>query len=128
MTILYLSRSDSGVPHPFIKEQANALIRNYNLDIQHFLITSGGIRGYYKAILRLHQFINKKKIQIVHVHYGLWAMVAVLVKYICFKKFEIVITYHGSDIFKPSERKVSLIGARFAAKNILVSERMRRYF
>jgi glycosyltransferase involved in cell wall biosynthesis len=128
MEVVYVSRSNSGKPHPFVKEQADALIRNFKINIQHFLIASGGIAGYSKAVLQLAEFVSKSKADIIHVHYGLSALVAVLNKLLFFKKYKIIITYHGSDINKDSERKFSLLAARFSAHNILVSEKMLRYF
>ena len=128
MKIIYLSRSNSGAPHPFIKEQADCLIRNYNLDIEHFLIKRGGVIGYFKAIVALSKFITQNSVQIIHVHYGLWALVAVVSKYVCLRNCKIVVTYHGSDIFIKRQRRISLLGSHFVSQNILVSERMRKYF
>lgn len=127
MNILFLSRSNSGIPNPFIKEQAEALMENYNLPIQHFLIPTGGVRGYSKAIIQLHDYIKQNKIDLIHVHYGLWALIAVL-NNLYPRKYKIVITFHGSDINKKYERKISLLGAYFSSHNILVSEKMVKYF
>lgn len=128
MEIVYLSRSNSGKPHPFVEEQAAALIKNFNVKIEHFLITGGGVAGYIKAVLQLREFIKANQADIVHVHYGLSALVAVINKFIFLKKYKIIITYHGSDINKKSERQFSLLAAKFASHNILVSEKMHKYF
>lgn len=128
MRIVYVSRSNSGKPHAFVKEQADVLIKNYNVQIEHFLISSGGVRGYSNAILQLFKLIKDKKIDIIHVHYGLWAFVAVLNKFLFFKNYKIVVTYHGSDINKKSERRISLMGSYFSSHNIIVSEKMLQFF
>jgi glycosyltransferase involved in cell wall biosynthesis len=128
MKVVYLSRAGSGIPHPFISEQADALAQMYNIEIVHFLIKKGGISGYTSTIWELSQFIKSNKADIIHVHYGLWALIAVLNKYLFYKKVKVVITFHGSDINKWSERKLSLLAAQFASHNILVSEKMARYF
>src|SRR5690606_41737658 len=44
--------------------------------------------------------------------------------YFFFKHYKVLITYHGSDIFKRHERRLSLLASRFAAHNILVSSQM----
>lgn len=128
MNITYVSRSRSGIPHPFIQEQADHLIKNYNLHITHFLIKRGGIGGYLKAIMELHAFHKRNKSDIIHVHYGLWAFVVVLYKYLFFKKFKMIITFHGSDIHKKSERAFSLMASTFSSHNILVSPKMSPFF
>lgn len=128
MNILFLSRSNSGKPHPFIEEQANVLARNFNLNIYHFLINEGGLNGYVGAVINMIDFIKKQYIEIIHVHYGLWGFVAILNKLLFQHKCKIIITYHGSDINKTTERKISLLASKFAAHNILVSEKMKKYF
>ncbi len=128
MDVVFISRSNSGKPHTFIQEQAEALKQNHNVKIKHFLIRKGGALGYLKAIMQLASVIKKHKTDLIHVHYGLSALVPVLHKFIFFKKIKIIITYHGSDINDASERRFSLFAARFSSHNILVSEKMLKHF
>lgn len=128
MKVLYVSRSNSGKPHPFIQEQAAALMQNFDVKIQHFLISKGGLMGYLKAIIQLSAVIRNNQTDIIHAHYGLSALIAVVNKLLLFKRFKMIITYHGSDINKPSERQFSLLAAQFSSHNILVSEKMQKYF
>lgn len=128
MKILFLSRSDTGAPHAFVKEQADVLRHTYGFVIGHFLIGKGGIKGYLKAIAGLSRYLLKNQVTIVHVHYGLWTMVAVISKYLLLKRFKIIVTYHGSDIFKDSERRISTFASLFVSWNILVTDRMSKYF
>jgi len=128
MNVLFLSRSHNSRPHAFVEEQAAALERSFDVHIIHHLIQKGGIRGYISTIGSLANIVNEKQIDIVHVHYGLWGMIAVISKMIFFQKHKILITYHGSDIFKGNERRISLMAARFADFNILVSEKMTPWF
>jgi glycosyltransferase involved in cell wall biosynthesis len=127
MKVLFVSRSNSGFPHAFVSEQANAIERGYNIRIKHFLIRKGGFAGYLKGIIGLNKILKKESFHIVHVHYGLWTMVAIINKIIFFKKFKIVVTYHGSDIFKRSERLVSTLSSHLVSWNIPVTERMLKY-
>ena len=128
MKLLYVSRSNTGVPHQFVKEQADELIAKFNIRVEHFLIKKGGISGYCKAIAQLYRYMKKKQIDIIHVHYGLWSIVVFITRLLLFKKNKVVITFHGSDINKKTERKVSLLGARFSSHNILVSPKMQKFF
>ncbi|MGV3641160.1 MAG: glycosyltransferase family 4 protein [Adhaeribacter sp.] len=127
MQVVFVSRSDSGLPNPFVQEQAENLTRNFGIPIRHFLIRKGGL-GYLKAVIPLYSFIRKNKADIVHVHYGLSALVAVLTKFLFLQRYKIIITFHGSDINKSSERGLSLWASQFSAHNILVSTRMSRFF
>jgi glycosyltransferase involved in cell wall biosynthesis len=128
MNITYVSRSASGLPHPFVQEQADNLIKNYHLQINHFLIKQGGLWGYARAIRDLYYYNKAHNADIIHVHYGLSALVVVAYKFLFFKKFKIVITFHGSDINKKSERIFSLLAAFFSSHNILVSPKMSTFF
>ena len=67
-------------------------------------------------------------VDIVHVHYGLWSFIVFLNRFLFFRGYKVVITFHGSDINKKSERRISLLGARFASHNILVSRKMIPFF
>jgi glycosyltransferase involved in cell wall biosynthesis len=128
MKIIYVSRSKTGNPYPYVKEQADALVRNFDVEISHFLIANGGVGGYLKAVIQLFGFIRKKRADLIHVHCGLAALVAVLYNLMFLKKHKIIITFHGSDIYKSKDRKFSLFAAHFSSRNILVSEKMLKYF
>src|SRR5437867_9403441 len=109
MKVVYLSRSNSGKPHAFVSEQANAIRNNFKIDIRHFIITRGGIQGFIQSLLSFRKYLRSNNIDIIHVHYGLWALLAVIGKISTFGKQKILITFHGSDINKKKERKFSLI-------------------
>ncbi|WP_276499739.1 glycosyltransferase family 4 protein [Pontibacter litorisediminis] len=128
MNVLFISRSDSGKPHPFIEEQASALIENFGVSIRHFLIRQGGVIGYIRAAKQLADYVSENKPDLLHVHYGLAGLVAVIHKIAFLNRIKFIITYHGSDINKVTERQLSLLAARFAAHNIVVSEKMLKYF
>lgn len=127
MNVLFISRSNSGVPHPFIKEQADALALKHGVSVNHFLIEKGGLFGYLRAAIKLFQFNNGKTIDIFHAHYGLTALSVIIYKILFLKRIKIIITFHGSDINKPTERPFSLIAAHFAYHNVLVSAKMLKY-
>jgi glycosyltransferase involved in cell wall biosynthesis len=128
MKLVYVSRSPSGAINPFVKEQAEAVGKNFKVEIRHFLIRKGGFLGYANAIISFNKFLKSNKVDIVHVHYGLWSLVAIVNNVFSVKKYKVVVTYHGSDINKKNERRISLLGARFSSHNILVSDKMAGFF
>ncbi|MDN3671155.1 glycosyltransferase family 4 protein [Echinicola jeungdonensis] len=128
MEILYVSRSKTGRPHPFIIEQADVLCKDYGHSIHHYLIKKGGLWGYLLASYQIYIHTKKVKTDIIHVHYGLSAIAVIISKLLSLGKIKVVITFHGSDINKSSERIFSLFAAQYSAHNILVSNKMSRYF
>lgn len=128
MKILYVSRSKTGRPHPFILEQATMLSKHYGHHIEHYLIQKGGILGYLKSAYAIFKHIKKNKSDIIHVHYGLSAIAVIISKLLTFGKAKVIITFHGSDINKGSERIFSLFAASYSAHNILVSNKMSKFF
>lgn len=128
MNILYVCRSNSGDPLPFVKEQAEVLHRNFPISIQYYLIKKGIFNGYVRAIFELPAVIKKNNIQIIHVHNGLSAFAVILCKLFFIQRMKVVITFHGSDINRESERKYSLFASRFSSHNIVVSTKMAKFF
>ena len=73
---------------------ANALSRQ-NIQIDYFLVTQKGIKGYLKAIIYLTKYIHKHKdIDIIHAHNGLSGLVSSF----AFHKKPIIVSFMGSDI------------------------------
>ncbi|WP_158859265.1 glycosyltransferase family 4 protein [Lunatibacter salilacus] len=128
MKVLFVCRSYNGLAKPFILEQANSLHEYFGVEIQFFFIEKGGIRGYLLAAFRLVQFLRKNTINLIHVHYGLSALPVIFTKLFFLRKEKIIITFHGSDINKLSERYFSLLASKFSAFNILVSTQMEKFF
>jgi glycosyltransferase involved in cell wall biosynthesis len=126
MKVLFVSRSKTGVPHAFVKEQAEELERSFGVKIQHFLISEGGVKGYFQAAVRLVKYIKQHPVDLIHVHYGLSALPVVISRFLHRRKM--VVTYHGSDINKSNERVMSLFASKFASYNILVSSKMSQFF
>lgn len=129
MQVLFVSRCNSkGEPHAFVSEQAQA-IRDIGdgVTVEHFMIKRGGL-GYLAALLPLVRILLKTPYHVVHAHYGLSGVTAVLAcKLLFFRPIKKVVTYHGSDLNVPKERRVSLLVARLADVNILVSSKMKAF-
>lgn len=128
MKVLFVSRSSTGKAHPFIKEQADVLIQKFGVGIEHFFIEKGGTVGYLRAIVGLIKYLQNSTIDLIHVHYGLSALPVVIARLLQLHQKKIIVTYHGCDINKTSERYLSLIASKFASYNILVSPHMTKFF
>jgi len=95
LNILFISSGTTkfGVV-PFIKSQEQSLIDN-GVSLDHFLITEGGIKGYYNSIGKLKEQLKAKKYDVIHAHYVYCGWVAVL----AFSGIPVVISYMGSDVY-----------------------------
>ncbi|MFL5773967.1 MAG: glycosyltransferase family 4 protein, partial [Flavisolibacter sp.] len=128
MKVLFVSRTWADMPKTPVIEQADALAKYCNIEVQHFFIRKGGIKGYFKAARELSEFIKSQRIDIVHAHYGTSAFAVVISKLFFYNRYKLVVTFHGSDVLLRSELKYSMVAARFSSHNILVSEKMLQFF
>lgn len=104
----------------FRKEQGESL--KEFAPVEYFNIEKGGISGYIKSWIALKKRIKEHKYDLIHAHYGLSGMACVLQR-----KIPVVITFHGSDIWIPSIRLISLIASHLSAWNIFISKKLREY-
>jgi len=102
--------------NPFIKEQAESL-NNHGIDIDYFLIKGKGFLGYLSNLPKLRKTIKSKKIDLVHAHYGLSGMLAILQRI-----RPVTITFHGSDINIRKNKIISKIAMKFSTHNIFVEK------
>jgi len=114
MKILFVTSSNSrlGVT-PFIRSQAESLVTK-GLEVDYFIISSRGVKGYLKSISKLNQHIKKKKYDIIHAHYALCGWVAVL----AFSFLPIVVSYMGCDVYGDIDNK----GKRINVLNIILAK------
>ncbi|MFH1943404.1 MAG: glycosyltransferase family 4 protein, partial [bacterium] len=105
---------------PFRWDQGEAL-RKGGLDVDYFNVREGGFKGYGKAYFALKRYLRLNEFDIIHAHYGLSGMIAVLQR-----KIPVVITFHGSDIWNPGVRFISRIASYLSAANIFISEALRK--
>jgi glycosyltransferase involved in cell wall biosynthesis len=95
MKILIVSRFNNILPNgitPFIDEQAKDLIKKGS-EVDFFTIKGKSYYAYFIAILQLNNFLNKNKYDIIHSHYGLSSIVAVLQR-----KVPVVVSLVGCDV------------------------------
>lgn len=94
MKVLFVFRESSEIQNYLIRAQADSLIDN-GIDIEFFNITSGGIMGYLKSILRLRKHLKINYYDFIHAHYSYSGIMASLV---CTRP--VITSLMGSDIRK----------------------------
>lgn len=94
MRVLFVSSGNSitGVS-PIIKSQGESLKRS-KVEIDYFLIKGKGIKGYYQSIKEVRKHIKHKEYDIIHAHYGLSAIVAIISK----RNEKIIVSFMGDDL------------------------------
>ena len=106
---------------PFVKEQVES-IREYYPDLTIDVRVIEGERPrwpYIREMLLLPAVVKKGGYDIVHAHFGLTLVSALLVS------APVVITFHGSDLLVNPTKHVSRLLAPRASKVIVVAQRLR---
>jgi teichuronic acid biosynthesis glycosyltransferase TuaC len=119
MKILIVCSGNSGQISPFIKEQAD-FIRKFGVFIDYFLIEGKGFLGYLKSYPALRKKIKSYNPSIIHAHYGLSGMLAVLQR-----QKPVIVTFHGSDINNGGILKtISILASKLSKYNIYVGTKL----
>ncbi|RZL46671.1 MAG: glycosyltransferase [Pedobacter sp.] len=103
----------------FITDQAESL-RKIGVEISFYLIKGSGVKGYLKNYKSMLEAINEFQPDLIHAHYGLSGLLAVLQT-----KIPVVTTYHGSDINDRKALMLSRISLVLSKKNIFVSQKLK---
>lgn len=122
MKVLFVSSGNRGGISPIIRSQGESLQQN-GLEIEYFGIQGKGISGYLSNIRDLKNLIQKTDPDIVHAHYGMAALLAVLVN----RKTRLVVSFMGDDILGSRDKsgKITLISKWIAWLNIFMA---RKYY
>lgn len=122
MRILIVGSHNSGKLCPFVTEQMEA-IRKAGCEVDSYGIVGHGAFGYLKNLPALKRKIKEFKPDIVHAHYGLSGLLAVLQR-----KVPTIITLHGSDMHWQGKivRLLSRIAINCAEHSIFVSEQLHK--
>ncbi len=112
---------------PFVKEQGEAL-RSVGQDVDYYTIKGAGLAAYLTAVADLKREILTLRPQVIHAHFGLSGITAVLaVKSI--KKSErpkCVITFHNGETLSKTVNFFSSLFSLGADYVIYVAEHIRR--
>ncbi|MFC2136158.1 glycosyltransferase family 4 protein [Bacteroidota bacterium] len=105
----------------FIYEQIEAVKKLYNIEYETFFIRGKGVRGYLKNIKVLKQKVFLYKPDLIHAHYGLSALLAIL-------QFNIPVisTFHNGEILSLRTNLLASLVSIFTKFDIYVAEHIRR--
>ena len=92
MNILIVCSGNKGKVNSFITEQV-ASLEKVGVTADYFIIKGHGVLGYLSNLPRLRRTIRRGKYQLVHSHYGLSGLLAVLQR-----RIPVITTFHGSDV------------------------------
>ncbi len=92
--VLFVSSGKvNGLPGPIVRSQGDSLIKA-GVDLQYFTITKKGLFGYLSETFRLRVFLKSNRVDIIHAHYSLTALLCVFAR----KKEKLVVSFMGSDL------------------------------
>ena len=104
--------------YTFVREQGEALQR-LGCEIAYYAVVGKGVRGYLRNVQPLRKKIQEWQPDIVHAHYGLCGMVAVLAAR---KKVPVVVTCHNGETLSKSANIISTLAIRRADYTICVAQ------
>ena len=105
--------------YTFVHEQGEAL-RARGIEIDYYAVVGKGVRGYLRNIRPLRKKIKDFQPDIVHAHYGLSGLVAVLST-----RLPVVITCHNGETHTMRGNIFSSIALKMAAHTIYVAQHIR---
>ena len=126
MKVLIVSSGNAGQVSPFVIEQVES-IKRFGVEFQYHDIIGKGISGYLKNITPLRNKIRSFQPDIIHAHYGLSGLLALLVR----RRTPLITTFHGNDIntlhplnnYRPNWNKVlSKVVYRLGNHSVFVTE------
>lgn len=104
--------------YTFVREQGEEL-RKLGCEIAYYAVVGKGMRGYLRNVKPLRKKIQEFQPDIVHAHYGLCGMVAVLASR---KNLPVVITCHNGETLSKIANIISSLAIRRADYTICVAQ------
>ena len=124
MKILFVYSGNGALNSSIVLNQAQAL-KALNIDLDFFPVNEKGIWGYLKHIQLLRSFLDKNSFKIIHAHYGLCGIVALLSR----RKEKIIVSFMGDDLLgsNRSDGRMYLAGKLLTKLNRILSDRFYDY-
>ena len=116
MKVLIVASKNSGKLSPFVVEQAKALQRK-GVDVDFYGIVGKGVKGYLKAIVPMIRKIKEFQPDLIHAHYGLSGITAVLQN-----KIPVVTTFHNGETLSKGVNFLSSLASLKAKYVIYVAQ------
>ena len=85
---------------PFVKTQADSISKK-GIDLDWFSIKGSGILNYLKSIFMLRKLLKRKKIDIIHAHFGFCGIVSKLAA----TDEKIIVSFLGDDLIGSISKK-----------------------
>ncbi len=108
--------SGDSARYTFVREQGEAL-RSLGCEVEYYAIIGRGVIGYLKNVSSLRKKINEYQPDIIHAHFGLCGMVAVLAT-----KRPVVITCHNGETLTKYGNIITSLALQRAAHTICVAQ------
>jgi len=123
MKVLFI-RSSNGGKEPISDRQANSLIEK-GIELNVFPIKGKGFFGYIGNIIPLRGKIDRESPDIVHAHYGLSGILALLANH----KKKLIVSFMGDDILgsNDSNGSITLLSKWMARINIFLANKFYDY-
>jgi len=96
MKILFISSGNKKGEISTIVYNQGESIRNENVEIDYYTINNRGLFGYIIHIFKLKRYLLGKSYNLLHSHYGLSGVVAILAKK---SKQQLIVSLMGSDLY-----------------------------
>ena len=106
VTSMYPTPDNPGLGS-FVRDQAQALARTGEVDLEVFAFPAGGAPAWIKGAAELRRRHRGRRFDIVHAHFGLslWPALAA-------RGRARAVTLHGTDLAHPRSRAITLAGLR----------------
>lgn len=101
---------------PFVYEQGEAL-RKSGVEVDYFLIAGDGYFSYLKNVAPLKRRIREFKPDIIHAHYGLSGLTAVLQR-----EIPVITSFHNGETLGFKQNVISSIASLFNKHTIYVAQ------
>ena len=104
--------------YTFVREQGEAL-RLLGCEVAYYAVVGKGVRGYLQNVKPLRKKIQEWQPDIVHAHFGLSGMVAILATR---KKVPVVVTCHNGETLSRSANIITSLAIQRADYTICVAQ------
>jgi len=101
---------------PFVTEQGN-FVAKLGVEVAYFVIEGNGLWAYIKNVAKLKKKIKDFNPNVLHAHYGLSGLTAVLQR-----KIPVVVTFHNGETLSVLSNIISSFASLFAKHRIYVAQ------
>jgi glycosyltransferase involved in cell wall biosynthesis len=104
MEVLFVYSGNKSGKSYLITNQGDSL-KDININVSYYPVTNRGFRGYLKHAFLLNRFIRNSNFDIIHAHYGLSGIVAL----VSAGRRKVVVSFMGDDLLGSNKRNGTLV-------------------